>query len=322
MEKYMSKIVYITGCLGFIGQHITRSLLQKKYFVIGIDNETYASNTELLSNFKTYKNFSYIKQDISVMTHLEDCDYVINTAAETHVDNSISNSDQFLKTNINGVTNLLNLIRTKPAHSRPCFFQFSTDEVYGDSSSSGKFTELSSLKPSNPYSASKASADMMILAWHRTFGIPYIIVRPTNNFGIGQHAEKFIPKAIKYLTLQKKFPLYKNGNVKRTWLHVYNTVSAVEHLINDKYHNEIYNINGFDHETNLNVFQQILEIMNYNPYSWKDFILEGSNRMGHDLDYTLDDSKLRNTGWEPSDYFKLDITLHSIVNYYTDKFKI
>lgn len=318
----MSKIIYVTGCLGFIGQEITKSLIHKNYWVIGVDKETYAANTDLLIELNQHKNFKYIKADIADMQYLEDCDYVINTAAETHVDNSISNSNEFIKTNINGVTNLLNLIKSKPAHSRPCFFQLSTDEVYGDSTSDGIFTELSPLKPSNPYSASKASADMMILAWNRTFGIPYVIVRPTNNFGKGQHTEKFIPRAIKYLTLQKKFPLYNNGNVKRTWLSVNNTAMAIGHLLNEKHHNQIYNINGTDHETNLAVFKSILEKMGYDPAAWQDFIVAGSTRPGHDLDYKLDDSKLQNTGWQASDYLSLHTMLPSIVNYYTEKFKV
>ena len=170
------KIVYVTGCLGFIGSYFTRKVLEEGWYVYGIDKETYASNIDFLEELKTYPKFKYLKKDINDLERIHDCDYVINTAAETHVDNSIDSSDIFLKSNINGVHNLLKLIKQKK--QKPILIHFSTDEVYGDIDV-GSFKETNVLKPSNPYSAAKAAADMLVLAWARTYNIEYIIFRLT-----------------------------------------------------------------------------------------------------------------------------------------------
>ena len=194
------KIVIVTGCLGFIGSHVAEKCLQKGWKVLGIDKTTYAANKAFLTNLQTYKNFSFKRLDICDLNTLPDCDYIINTAAETHVGNSIIDSKDFLRSNIEGVKNLLELIRKKPLNvcKKPILLHFSTDEVYGDIVS-GAHTEGDFLKPSNPYSASKAAADMLIEAWARTYGIEYVILRPTNNYGIRQHEEKLVPLAIKLL---------------------------------------------------------------------------------------------------------------------------
>jgi dTDP-glucose 4,6-dehydratase len=313
----MTKIVYILGCLGFIGRHITKKCLDNGWAVMGIDKETYAADKASIELFKAYKNFTYQKADIRTLDKIYDCDFIINTAAETHVDNSIESSKEFLDTNVYGVVNILNLICRKQNYNRPIFFQFSTDEVYGDAKHD-KFTEESVLFPSNPYSASKASADMIIQAWHRTYNIPYVILRPTNNYGIGQNPEKFIPRAIKYLTLNKKFPLYNNGNVSRTWLHVEDTTAALMHIIESGKYNTVFNINGTYHDSNLNVFKKILSEMGYNPETWKDFILPNTERPGHDLNYWLNDEKLRNLGWKNTQDF--DAELKNIVKHYNTVF--
>ena len=184
----MVKIVYITGCLGFIGSYVTRLCLEKGWYVKGVDKITYAANEDLLEEFKKHKNFSFVHCDINDLKFLYDCDYIINTAAETHVGNSIVNSDDFVKSNIDGVHTILNLMRNYRQESGkvPILLHFSTDEVYGDIVD-GAHHEGDILKPSNPYSATKAAADMLIVAWGRTYNIPYIIVRPTNNYGIGQY---------------------------------------------------------------------------------------------------------------------------------------
>ena len=164
------KIVYVTGCLGFIGSYVTRKCLEKGWMVYGIDKCTYAANTDLIEEFSNHPNFRFEKADIKDLDHLYDCDYVINTAAESHVANSIVSSDKFLETNVLGTKNLLELVRSKQKNvgKRPIFFHFSTDEVYGDIVS-GDHKEEDLLKPSNPYSASKAAADMLVLAWARTY---------------------------------------------------------------------------------------------------------------------------------------------------------
>ena len=182
----MRKVVYITGCLGFIGSHVTRECLKKGWYVMGVDKGTYAANTNVLWEFNDCENFKFMNEDINDLKFLYECDYVINTAAETHVGNSIANSDEFVHSNINGVHHLLELIKNyrQESSKKPIFLHFSTDEVYGDINK-GAHTETDLLKPSNPYSATKAAADMLVLAWARTYNLPYVIVRPTNNYGIG-----------------------------------------------------------------------------------------------------------------------------------------
>ena len=192
------KLVVITGCLGLIGGYVTRKCLLKGWMVYGIDKCTYAANTHFLDEFEDYENFTFVRDDIATLTYLPDCDYVINIAAESHVGNSIIDSSDFLTSNVVGVKNLLDLIRQKPQNvtEPPIFLHFSTDEVYGDIAS-GDHLETDILKPSNPYSASKAAADMLIMAWVRTYGLKCLILRPTNNYGIGQYPEKLIPLTVK-----------------------------------------------------------------------------------------------------------------------------
>ena len=162
-----TKAVYVTGCLGFIGGYVTRTCLERGWHVMGIDCQTYAANVELLDEFNQYKNFTYQCKNINDLNLLYDCDYIINAAAETHVDNSIVNNVEFIRSNVDGVHNLLRLIQTKSRFKMPTLLQFSTDEVYGDTES-GSFTETQLMKPSNPYAATKASADMLVMAWNRS----------------------------------------------------------------------------------------------------------------------------------------------------------
>jgi dTDP-glucose 4,6-dehydratase len=233
------KLVVITGCLGLIGVHVTKKCLSKGWKVYGIDKCSYAANLNFLKDFQTFENFTFINKDIADLTHIPDCDYVINIAAESHVGNSIIDSENFIKSNIVGVKNLLDLIRKKPNNVMPwpTFFHFSTDEVYGDITV-GEHTETDILKPSNPYSASKASADMLIFAWARTYG------RPTNNYGIGQYPEKLIPISVKMLQRGKKIRLHDAGEPIRNWLHSDDTAAAVIKIIDSGATNEIYNIAG------------------------------------------------------------------------------
>ena len=229
----MTKIVYITGCLGFIGSYVTRECLNKGWYVKGIDKITYAAQPNLLQEFNKYENFSFEQKDICDLDRLIECDYFINTAAESHVDNSIRSSEEFLHSNIDGVYNILELLKQ---HSKkeggicPVLLHFSTDEVYGDIDT-GEHVETDILKPSNPYSATKAAADQLILAWARTYNIPYLIVRPTNNYGIGQYVEKLIPKTCKFLTIGRKIPLHNGGTPIRNWLHANDTAKGVIKII-------------------------------------------------------------------------------------------
>lgn len=200
----MKKTAIITGCYGFIGSYITKLLSDKGWNIMGIDKMTYASDIQNLKYNLNPSNFRFVEEDINNIEYLPEVDYIINTAAETHVDNSIIENKEFINSNISGVHHLLELIRTKRGNNMPTLLHFSTDEVYGDIVE-GSHKETDILKPSNPYSATKASADMLIQAWHRTYNLPYIIVRPTNNYGIGQHTEKLIPKTIKYFIFNSTF---------------------------------------------------------------------------------------------------------------------
>ena len=313
------KIVYITGCLGFIGSYVTRKCLDLGWRVFGIDKITYAANISVLDTFKKYKNFRFEEIDIKDMKFLHDCDYVINTAAESHVGNSIINSDDFINSNVLGTKNLLELVRNRPQNEggRPVFFHFSTDEVYG-AISEGVHTEEDILKPSNPYSASKAAADMLILAWARTYGIDYIILRPTNNYGIGQYPEKLIPLSIKNLNRGKKVRLHNMGEPTRNWLHADDTAEAVMTIIDSGEKNQIFNIAGGFEQKNIVTIEKVIREY-YKIYArWEEYIDLSYNRVGQDVRYALDDSKLRSLGWEPKKVF--DEEIKSIVRYYKNKF--
>jgi len=318
MNTSPKKIVYITGCLGFMGVHVTRACLDRGWYVIGVDKCTYASNENFLVEFNNYQNFKFIKSDINDLDRLHDCDYVINMAAETHVDNSIMSSGVFLHSNVNGVHHLLELIKQQPRHKQPVLLHFSTDEVYGDIEV-GAHTEKHLLKPSNPYSASKAAADMLITAWARTYGMKYVIVRPTNNYGTGQYVEKLIPKSIKYLTLGKKIDLHDRGDPRRTWLHADDTARAVLTIIDVGVTNEIYNISGNTEMPNREVIKKILKfyVNDEAAERWEDYIFE-SSRVGQDVRYAIDDSKLQALGWQPQANF--DKALEEIVKYYIENF--
>lgn len=313
------KIVYVTGCLGFIGSYVTRQCLEKGWYVKGVDKITYAANDELLEEFNKHKNFSFVHCDINDLKFLYDCDYIINTAAETHVGNSIANSDDFVHSNINGVHNILELLKNHRQENlkKPILLHFSTDEVYGDIES-GSHTESDLLKPSNPYAATKAAADMLVLAWARTYNIPYVIVRPTNNYGIGQYVEKLIPKVCKYLHLGRKIPLHNGGSPIRNWLHAADTASAVIRIIECGVTNEIYNICGGYEQSNMDTVKKILAVKNMNEENIEKYVDFSFNRAGQDVRYALDDSKLRSLGWTPNKVFAEEIS--EIVNYYKDKF--
>jgi dTDP-glucose 4,6-dehydratase len=309
------KIVYVTGCLGFIGVHITRHCLDRGWYVIGVDKMTYASNKTFLTEFNNYSNFKFIKSDINDLEMIYDCDYIINTAAETHVDNSIERSDHFVHSNIDGVHHLLKLINQKQKHRIPVFLHFSTDEVYGDILE-GSHTETDLLKPSNPYSATKAAADMLVVAWSRTYGLPYVILRPTNNYGIGQYVEKLIPKSVKYLSVGRKIDLHNNGTPIRTWLHAEDTANAVITIIESGVTNEIFNISGNYEEKNIEVVKKIIKLVNGDTEIQQH--LTDMIRPGQDLRYSINDTKLKALGWSAKANF--DIELEKIVEYYKHNF--
>jgi len=314
----MKKIVYVTGCLGFIGSYVTRACLNRGWYVKGIDKITYASNPHLLNEFYEYSNFSFTQCDINDLEFLYDCDYVINTAAETHVGNSIVKSDDFVHSNINGVHHLLELLRNyrQENNRTPILLHFSTDEVYGDTVD-GVHTENDLLRPSNPYSATKAAADMLILAWSRTYNIPYVIVRPNNNYGINQYVEKLIPKAIKYLRIGRKIPLHNTGTPTRNWLHASDTAESIVRIVESEVRNDIFNISGGLELQNIEVVSKIIRGM-FGEVDINEYIDFSIKRPGIDVRYSIDDSKLRGLGWSPKTDF--DEELQKIIEHYSNKF--
>ena len=314
------KLVVITGCLGLIGSYVTRSCLEKGWKVYGIDYCTYAANLEFLGDFMRHENFTFIKEDIVKLKYLPDCDYVINIAAESHVGNSIVDSTDFIQTNVIGVKNILDLIRCKQDNvsDRPIFFHFSTDEVYGDITS-GEHLETDILKPSNPYSASKAAADMLICAWARTYGIKYIILRPTNNYGIGQYPEKLIPVSVKSLKRKKKIKLHNMGAPIRNWLHSEDTAASVITLIESGITNEIFNVSGNFEQRNIDTVSKICEHYFGEKRDWAPYLDLSYIREGQDIRYSLNDDRLCSLGWKPRKVF--DEEIKTIVEYYKNTFK-
>jgi len=313
------KIVYITGCLGFIGSYATRKCLERGWHVYGIDKCTYAANRDLLKEFNKFSNFRFEECDIKDLDRLYDCDYVINFAAESHVGNSIVNSDEFVESNILGVKNLLDLIRLKPinCNDRPILFHISTDEVYGDIKE-GAHTEKDILKPSNPYSASKAAADMLVNAWVRTYGVKYIILRPTNNYGIGQYPEKLIPLMVKNLVRGKKTGLHNNGDPIRNWLHADDTAEAVVKIIESGNVNEIYNVAGGFEQTNKETVRKIIKAFHGTDEDWGQYVDFSAMRQGQDVRYALNDRRLKDLGWEPKKVF--DQEIEKIVKHHKREF--
>jgi dTDP-glucose 4,6-dehydratase len=294
--------------------------LDQGWYVYGIDNCTYASDFNYKEVFDSYKNFKFEKLDICNLDRLVDCDYFINMAAETHVDNSIRKSEDFLHSNVVGVYNILELLKNykKEGYVLPTFIHFSTDEVYGDISG-GAHNEADLLRPSNPYSATKAAADQLIMAWSRTYELPYVIVRPTNNYGCGQYVEKLIPKACKFLSLGRQIPLHNNGSPIRNWLHAKDTARAVVKIIESGANNEIYNIAGGFEQSNIETVKKIInEFYGKEFDDYSNFINFDVHRPGQDVRYALDDSKIKALGWEPDCVF--DEEIKTIVKYYKENF--
>ena len=313
------KLVYVTGCLGFIGSYVTRKCLERGWKVYGVDKCTYVANISLLKEFRKYSNITFIKEDIKDLKHLYDCDYVINTAAESHVGNSIIDSKEFISSNIMGVQNLLDLIRNKPlnCNRKPILFHFSTDEVYGDITD-GEHTETDLLHPSNPYSAAKAAADMLVLAWARTYKVEYIILRPTNNYGIGQYPEKLIPLSVKNLMRNKNIRLHDGGTPIRNWLHADDTAEAVLSIIDADVVNEIYNVAGGFEQPNIDTVTKVMDCFFDEEYELKNHVDFSYSRVGQDVRYALNDDKLRSLGWRPQKIF--DDEIGAIVQYYKNNF--
>lgn len=320
-----SKIAIVTGCFGFIGNHLTVKLLREGWYVFGIDKNTYASNTEQLTfisdNFPN--KYKFIEADICKIKRLPQCDVIFNLAAESHVENSFSNSNRFIKSNIDGVRNLLEIIQnTLSSYDKPLFVQISTDEVYGDIQE-GSFNEESELNPSNPYAATKAAADLFIKSWDRTHEQDYLIIRPSNNYGMFQYHEKLIPLAVKRLKEGKLIKLHDRGKPVRTWTHVDDTVNAILLLVEKADKNRIYNISSEFEQNNFDTVQKIINCFfmgraKVNVPDYMKYVDFSYNRPGQDVRYSISCNYLKQYGWSASKIFDQEIL--SIVKHYREKF--
>ncbi len=283
----------VTGGRGFIGSHFVEEVLARGDVVVDIDIMSYASHQSL--PWDDHPNYTFLKADISELTHLPSCDILINFAAESHVDNSINDTTPFVKSNILGVHNLLELVRGKPAYARPLFFHISTDEVYGDRLE-GSFREEDKLTPSNPYSATKAAAEMLVLAYARTYEMDFIITRSANNYGPRQYEEKLISKSIVSLQEGKKIPVHGDGSYIRDWTYVKDNVAGLLAIIDSGVKNEIYNVASENHMTNLEVVKSVIDWFDKDENS----LMFVENRWGQDLRYSISSEKLRDLGWTPT----------------------
>jgi dTDP-glucose 4,6-dehydratase len=274
------KNIIITGGAGFIGSRFAKLCIEKGHNIKIIDKMTYAADKDRLD--VNLGPIIFYEKDICDVDHNDilHADYIVNFAAETHVDNSIKDGKPFIRSNVEGVFNLIEQARKIDVKK---FIQISTDEVYGDILE-GESKETDSIKPSSYYSATKASADMLVLSAHRTYGLPYIITRTCNNYGPGQHEEKFIPKVKKCLQNNLPIPVYTPGTQRREWIHVDDNCQAIYNIMMSDKVNEIYNIGSEDRCTNLEIISKLDKDNKANIELVED-------RLGHDTRYALDSSK-------------------------------
>ncbi|MCB0651736.1 MAG: dTDP-glucose 4,6-dehydratase [Saprospiraceae bacterium] len=308
------KKLLITGGAGFIGSHLVRLFVQKHpdYQIVNLDNLTYAGNLENLKDIESAPNYRFVKADITdkeAMDKLfdkEQFDGVIHLAAESHVDRSITNPMDFILTNIVGTVNLLNAARdTWKDLSGKLFFHVSTDEVYGSLGATGFFTEETPYDPRSPYSASKASSDHLVRAYHHTYGLPVVISNCSNNYGPYQFPEKLLPLMINNIKQNKPLPIYGDGKYTRDWLWVEDHASAIELIFHEGKRGETYNIGGNNEWQNLSLVENLCEIMDrllQRPEGTsRQLITFVKDRPGHDLRYAIDSSKLqKELGWTPT----------------------
>lgn len=292
----------VCGGMGFIGSNFIRQVLEKGdcSIVTNLDALKYGSNPANLAGIED-ERYDFVKGDIcdySLVSELiKDSDAVINFAAETHVDRSISAPEAFLQSNVVGVFTILEALRKENFDAR--MIQISTDEVYGDISE-GSFRETDAIRPSSPYSASKAAADAFVLGYARTYGLDASITRCTNNYGAYQFPEKLIPKAIIRLAKSLKVPIYGSGTNVRDWIYVSDHCRAVEVVLKKGEPGEVYNVSADEEKTNREVAGEILEIMGKD----ESCLEQVEDRPGHDLRYSLNSSKIRGLGWKPEKSFE------------------
>lgn len=307
----------VTGGCGFIGSNFIRYILEEypDYKITNFDCLSYAGNTDNLSAIAKNKNYKFVKGDIRdfklVKTIIKDIDIVVNFAAESHVDRSIKEAKDFIETNINGVFTLLEASRDT---NIKLFIQVSTDEVYG-STLDGSFIETDTLLPSSPYSASKASADVLCNSYALTYRVPVAITRCTNNFGPYQYPEKVIPLFITNILENKKVPLYGDGLNVRDWIYVLDHVRAIDFLMQKAEPGEIYNISSNNEVTNIELTRIILKKFGLDE-NYIDYV---QDRPAHDRRYSLDSAKLRSLGWKP--VYDFSASLDATIDWYKENIK-
>jgi dTDP-glucose 4,6-dehydratase len=304
--KAVMKRILVTGGAGFIGSNFVRMVLSEHpdCFVVNLDKLTYAGNLENLAEFLEHQNHKFIKGDICDGKLVEKIidehkiDAIINFAAESHVDRSITEPKVFIETNVTGTLTLLAAARDRNLER---FIQISTDEVYGSLGTEGKFTEQTPLSPNSPYSASKAAADHLVRAFGHTWGLRYNITRCSNNYGPYQFPEKLIPLMINNAINDKELPVYGDGLYVRDWLYVYDHCTAIWQVLEKAPPGEIYNIGGCNEKANMEVVKLILKRLD-KPES---LIKHVTDRPGHDRRYAIDASKIiSRLGWQPSVNFE------------------
>ncbi|MDR2554665.1 MAG: dTDP-glucose 4,6-dehydratase [Fibromonadaceae bacterium] len=294
--------ILVTGCCGFIGTNFVKLVLKEKpdWNVANIDALTYAGNIENLKELEGNKRYNFFKGDIAEETDIcgagdlltGKLDAIVHFAAESHVDNSIKNPGVFIRTNVEGTLKLLKYAKEKNVR----FLQVSTDEVYGALGATGYFTEDTPLAPNSPYSASKASADFLVRAWHETYKLDTVITRCSNNYGPYQFPEKLIPLAVTNLMREKKIPVYGKGLNIRDWLHVEDHCRGILLALEKGEAGRVYNIGGNNEWKNIDIARELVKIMGLGEEQI-EFV---TDRLGHDFRYAIDATRIRKElGWEP-----------------------
>jgi len=318
-KSKVKKSILITGGAGFIGSHLVRLFVNKypEYQIINLDNLTYAGNLANLTDIEDKKNYSFVKGDIvdaEFIAHLfeeNEIDGIIHLAAESHVDRSISNPIEFVMTNVVGTVNLLNAAKHKwkDNFDGKLFYHVSTDEVYGSLGEEGFFYENTNYDPHSPYSASKASSDHFVRAYHDTYKLPVVISNCSNNYGSFQFPEKLIPLAINNIKNNKAIPVYGKGENVRDWLWVEDHARAIDTIFHSGKIGDTYNIGGFNEWKNIELIKLLCKLMDNkllrNEGTSEKLISYVTDRAGHDLRYAIDASKLTgDLGWKPSLQFE------------------
>ncbi len=326
------KNILITGGAGFIGSHVVKRFVNKypNYNIYNVDNLTYAGNLSNLKDLEEKKNYFFFKIDIKNHNEIlklfidKKITDVIHLAAESHVDKSIENSFEFAETNVLGTLSLLEAskISWDLSSTNNVFYHISTDEVYGSLGLEGSFNEYSKYDPNSPYSASKASSDHFVRAYHKTYGLPILISNCSNNYGPNQHAEKMIPNIINSLLKQIKIPIYGDGKNIRDWLYVDDHCDAIELIFNNGNCGETYNIGGNYEISNIdlaNIIIKIFDEIKLNNSGASNKLIEFvSDRPGHDFRYAIDFSKIKKQlGWTPKTNF--DKGIRETINWYISK---